>query len=341
MRKWLVGLSISAVLTWAGTVRSQEPPGVIVAEATAVDFPLVVEALGNARANESIEVRPRISSTVTAIRFADGQHVNVGDILIELEDAALRAAVAEAKADLVDSQSKYQRAKELYGSQVISDAQMESLMAQRDADQAALDATEARLAESVVRAPFSGRVGLRRISLGSLVGPSTVVTTLDDTDTIKLDFDVPETALARVAVGLRVVARSAAWPDSTFVGKVQSVDTRVDPVSRTVTVRALIPNPQGLLRPGMFLTVNLLRENIIALMIPEQAIMPEQSRQFVLVVDGNEIVEKREVQVGRRRPGYVEVLRGLSAGDLVIAEGTQKAKPGNSVTVVDRIEVTP
>lgn len=325
----------------AGPSYAQDAPGVIVAPATLIDFPLVVEALGNARANESIEVRSRISSTLTAIRFVDGQHVNKGDILVELEDAELRADVAEAKASLVDSNSKYERAKELFENKLVSDSQMESLRAQRDADQAGLDAAEARLAEAVVRAPFSGRVGLRRVSLGSLVGPSTIITTLDDTDTIKLDFDVPETALARVEVGLPVVARSAAWPDQTFTGQVQSVDTRIDPVSRTVTVRALIPNPKELLRPGMFLTVNLMRHNIMALMIPEQAIVPEQSRQFVFVVDGDGIVDKREVRVGRRRPGQVEVLSGLRNGELVVAEGTQKAQPGRQVTIIERMEVSP
>jgi membrane fusion protein (multidrug efflux system) len=147
---------------------------VIVARATALEFPLVVEALGNARANESIEVRPRISSTVTAIRFSDGQHVSKGDVLVELENAELQAAVAEAKAALVDSESKYERAKELFQSQPVSDSQMETLKGQRDSDRAALDAAEVRLAETVVRAPFSGRAGLRRVSLGSLVGPSTV-----------------------------------------------------------------------------------------------------------------------------------------------------------------------
>jgi membrane fusion protein (multidrug efflux system) len=338
-RSTLPAVAVAALWFAGSAALAQEPPGVIVAEATALDFPLVVEALGNARANESIEVRPRITSTVSAIRFTDGQRVGRGDILIELEDAELRAAVAAARAALVDSESKYTRAMELFQSELVSDSQLESMEAARDADQASLDAALARLDETVVRAPFHGRVGLRRVSLGSLVGPSTVITTLDDTDTIKLDFDVPETALSRLASGLPVVARSAAWPESTFVGKVLSVDTRVDPVSRTVTVRALVPNPHGLLRPGMFLTVNLLRENITALMIPEQAIVPEQSRQFVLVVGGEGIVTKREVQVGRRRPGQVEILQGLSQGDVVVAEGTQKARHGSPVTIAGRMEV--
>lgn len=336
------GLIIVGVLALAAiAVHAQEPPGVIVSEVRAVPFPLVVEALGNARANESIEVRSRISSTVTTIRFKDGQHVNKGDVLVELEDAELRADVAEARASLIDSQGKYERARELFDNQLISDSQIESLMAQRDADQAALDAAEARLDEAVVRAPFKGRVGLRRVSLGSLVNPATVITTLDDTDIIKLDFDVPETALARVGEGLPVTAHSAAWPESTFVGKVLSVDTRVDPVSRTITVRALIPNTHDLLRPGMFLTVNLLRDNIVSIVVPEQAIVPEQSRQYVLVVAENGMVSKREVKVGRRRPGQVEILQGLEGGELVVAEGTQKAQPGRTVTIVDRMDVTP
>jgi membrane fusion protein (multidrug efflux system) len=183
-------------------------------------------------------------------------------------------------------------------------------------------------------------VGLRRVSVGALVGPATVITTLDDTDPIKLDFDVPETALGRLAVGLPVVARSAAWPDSAFEGEVASIDTRVDPVSRTVKVRARVPNPRGLLRPGMFLTVNLLRRDVTALMVPEQAIVPEQSEQFVFVVGEDGTVQKRRVATGRRRPGQVEVLTGLEAGETVVAEGTQKVQPGTAVEIVGSIEVS-
>jgi membrane fusion protein (multidrug efflux system) len=179
------------------------------------------------------------------------------------------------------------------------------------------------------------------VSLGALVGPTVVVTTLDDTDPVNVDFDVPETALGRLAEGLPVEARSAAWPDTTFHGAVASIDTRVDPVSRTVTVRARIANPDGLLRAGMFLTVKLLRRDVTALVIPEQAIVPEQSRQFVLVVLDGGTVEKRPVTTGRRRPGQVEVLSGLEEGELVIAEGTQNARPGDTVDIVGRIEMTP
>jgi membrane fusion protein (multidrug efflux system) len=336
-----LALASVAALVPAAPVPAQNAPGVVVATATRVQFPLTVEALGTARANESVDIRPKITETVTAIRFTEGQHVEAGQILVTLDDAEMRAEVAAAKAALVDSESQYARAEELFRSKLVSESELESRAARRDADRAALDAAESRLSDTVIRAPFAGRVGLRRVSMGSLVAPSVVITTLDDTDTIKLDFDVPETALSRVQEGLPVTAHSAAWPDSDFAGTVASVDTRVDPVSRTVTVRALVPNRHDLLRPGMFLTVDLVREEVTALMIPEQAIVPEQSRQFVLVVGDDGIVERREVELGRRRPGQVEVTRGLAEGERVVAEGTQKARPGGAVQIVGQIEVTP
>jgi membrane fusion protein (multidrug efflux system) len=175
---------------------------------------------------------------------------------------------------------------------------------------------------------------LRRVSLGSIVGPSTVITTLDDTSSIKLDFDVPEVFLSRLQPGLRVTARSAAWPDLVFSGEVIAIDTRLDPVSRTVTVRALLPNREARLRPGMFFTVTVLKDDVEALMIPEQAIVPERSNQYVFVVGPDDVVERRLVRSGRRRPGEVEILDGLVPGERVVTEGTQKVRPGQQVTIL-------
>lgn len=334
-RAVVLGLALLGV---AGSV-SGEPPQVIVAEATAVSFPLTLEALGTTRANESVEIRPGISQLVTAIGFEEGQVVEKGHVLVELEDTEALAAVASARAALVISQGQERRARELFKTRSISEAELEQRTAQRDADRAALEAAQARLADSRIRAPFEGRVGLRRISVGSWVTPETVVTTLDDTDPVKVDFDVPERALARLREGLSLSARSVAWPEVRFEGEVATVDTRVDPVSRSVTVRAVVPNPEGRLRPGMFLTVELLKEEVSALVVPEQAVVPEQSRQFVLVVGAEGRVEKREIRTGRRRPGQVEVVDGLRAGERVVAEGTQKVRPGDPVEVVGEVAV--
>ena len=296
----------------------------VVSTAEMKSFPLSAEALGNARANESVEIRPEITAAIVEILFEEGQEVTRGDVLVRLQSSE----------PLVDSESQYRRSQELFRTRVVSESQLEQLEAQRDADLAAVNAAQARLDHTVIRAPFAGRLGLRRVSLGSVVGPSTIITTLDDTSSIKLDFNVPEVFLSRLAPGLTVTAHSAAWPDESFKGVVTAIDTRVDPVSRTITVRALMPNTDNRLRAGMFLTVTVLKEDVESLLIPEQAIVPERSNQYVFVVGPDNTVERRVVETGRRRPGEVEITEGLEPGERVITEGTQKVRPGQKVVIL-------
>jgi membrane fusion protein (multidrug efflux system) len=208
--------------------------------------------------------------------------------------------------------------------------QLESKM---QADKARVQVARARLDDLTIKASFTGRVGLRRISTGSLVSPGSLITTLDDLSTIKLDFSLPEALLAHVSPGLEVHATSIAYPGVDFRGKVASVDTRVDPVTRSVMVRALVPNQDNLLRPGMLLSVVVTQQTTNALVIPEQAVVSEQSREYVYVVkDG--IVDKRQVHTGRRRPGEVEILDGLQENDIIVVEGTQRLHLGVRVEVL-------
>ncbi len=329
-------LVVAASLAPAPLRAAPDAPGVIVSEAQEVAFPLTIEALGTARANESIDIRSLVSQRIVAIRFKEGERVETGRVLVELQSAEARADVASAKATLAESTSQLRRAQQLYETKAVSASELDQRLTRRDADKAALDAASARLADTQVSAPFAGVLGLRNVSLGSYVTPDDVITTLDDTDPIKLDFAVPETVLAQLATGLPIAAKSAAWPGVDFVGRVQSIDTRVDPVSRTLTVRALLPNAEARLRPGMFLTVTLLRDDVRALVVPETAIVPERSRRFVLVVGADDTAERREVRTGRRSPGLVEITGGLSAGEVVVVEGTQKAIPGRTVRVIER-----
>lgn len=333
---WAAASSVQAQARAQGVGPSaNEPPvKVLVSTAEIRSFPLSAEALGNARANEAIDVRAEITAAITAIRFDEGQWVEKGTVLVELENAAQLAAVASAKAALVESSSQLKRSEELFRTNVVAASQLEQLRAKQEADQAHLHAAQSRLVQAVIRAPFAGRLGLRRVSMGAIVDPNTVITTLDDTSLIKLDFEVPEVFLARLEPGLAVKAHSAAWPGIEFQGEVISVDTRVNSVTRTISVRAILPNEDGQLRPGMFLTVSLLREDVSALMVPEAAIVPERSKQFVYALDDANVVSLREVQTGRRRPGEVEITSGLSAGDRVITEGTQKVRPGQTVNAV-------
>ncbi len=205
-------------------------------------------------------------------------------------------------------------------------------------DEATVEAARARLDNTIIRAPFAGRTGLRRVSPGSFVNTSTVITTLDDISKIKLDFSVPEAFLTAVTEGMNIVAQSLVYPDRSFLGVVTSIDTRLDPVSRAVQVRAIIPNDDGALRPGMFLTVDLQRDRGEVLMAPEEAIVPEGTQQYVFVVtDG--IAEKRAVSLGRRIPGQVVIDAGLHAGEAVITEGTHKVRDGSLVESLDQVSV--
>ncbi len=292
-----------------------------------------IEALGTARANESIEIQPRIASLIDHVDFVEGQMVNKGDLLVELENKEIVAGLAVAEASLTESRSIYERSRSLASSQAISASNLEQLLAQVKVDEAQVEAAKARLANTRILAPFAGRVGLRRVSPGSFVNTSTIITTLDDVSQIKLDFSVPETFLTTVSEGMGIVAHSLVYPDREFRGTVSSIDTRLDPVSRSVQARALIPNPDGVLKPGMFLTVDLQRDRGDVLLAPEQAIVPEGTRQYVYVVkDGK--AEKRAVLLGRRIPGFVTIEDGLNPGEEIVTEGTHKIRDGAAVQPV-------
>ena len=312
---------------------SRDPVGVVVAPVRLESLDQVIEALGTARANESVDVTAKVSNLVTAVHFGEGQPVARGALLVELDGAQARAQVAIAQAALTESQAQYKRSRELYTTKALSESQLDQIEATLRSNEARLAVAQAQLADTQIRAPFAGRTGLRRVSVGSLVNPGTVITTLDDTGSIKLDFTVAETYLAALSPGLSISARSAAYPGRTFEGRIASVDSRVDPTTRSVIVRALVPNPDGLLKPGMFLTVRISRGAADALVLPEEALVPEQGDVFVFVVaDGK--AEKRLVHTGQRRVGSVQIVQGLADGEMVVTEGTQKLRDGVAVKVV-------
>jgi membrane fusion protein (multidrug efflux system) len=294
-----------------------------------------INALGTARANEAVEVTSKVSNTVTAVRFSDGQRVQQGQVLVELDSDQARADLAAAEAASAESASQVKRSRELIDSRVISESQFEQLEATMKANAARVAAARSHVDDTVIRAPFTGRVGLRRVSVGSLVSPGTTITTLDDLSVIKVDFSVPENFLAGLRDGLKVTATAAAFPSRDFKGTVTGVDSRIDPVTRSITVRAAVPNPDLLLKPGMFLNVTLARDEHEALMVPEAALVPEQSRQFLFVIEDGRAM-RREVRIGRRQPGRVEIVAGLKPGEQVIVEGTQKVREGGAVRVLDR-----
>lgn len=309
------------------------PVAVIATEVATQNYVDRFTALGTARANESIEVTSRISSIVTGIHFTEGQRVAAGDLLVELDSAEIRADLTRAEASLKQKRSQFSRSRTLGETRVVSDAELEELEAGVLMAEADVRGARARLDNSYIRAPFPGTVGLRHVSLGDLVGPDTLITTLDDTRLIKLEFTIPETFLSSLESGMPIEAHSNVYPDRDFVGRVGTIDSRIDPVTRSLTVIAELPNEDDAIRPGMFLTVAVEKERENVLLIPEEALVPRQGRQFVFVIEDGKAVE-RQVELGARAPGLAEVRSGLAVGDTIITEGTQKVRNGAAVEIV-------
>lgn len=309
-------------------------PSVVVTSVEQAERPLEIEALGTARAMDAVEITSRVTNVVETIAFEDGQFVEAGDVLIRLDSDEAQADLALAEAALAESRSQYRRSKELFESRTVSESRMVELEAKLRADESRLQAASARLALTVIQAPFSGHVGLRRVSVGSLVTPGTVITTLDDDSVVRLDVSVPERFLALVVPGMQVQARAAAYPDTVFNGTLTALDSRVDPVTRSMTVRATVPNPDGRIRSGMFVSVRLVGGPRSVMIVPEESLVPEGENQYVFVLE-NDRVSKREVTLGQRRPGEVEILAGVEVGERVVVEGTQKIADGVQVQTVE------
>ncbi len=319
----------------AERARVEQAIPVIAGRVEAMTWQDSVEALGTAQANESVTITAKVADIVTKVAFADGQEVEAGQLLVALSDRAEVAQLEEAQAALFDAERQYARTRELVDAGMLNRSALDQQQALRDAARARVEALRARLADRVITAPFAGRLGLRRVSPGSLVTPGTVITTLDDISRIKLDFSVPETFLAAVAVGQQIRARSAAFPDRSFEGTVRAVDSRVDPVTRTFVVRAELPNPDRLLKPGMLLVVALLGTPRTALVVPELAVFQVGSRHYAFRIDEDQMrVEQRELTLGGRRPGVVEVVSGLAEGELVVVEGAIRLRHGARVRLV-------
>ena len=294
-----------------------------------------VESVGTALANESVSITPKVSDIVTRIHFSDGDFVEQGDLLVELTNSAETARLSEATTALDDARRNLERMEQLRSDNLVAISDLDDASSRVETARARLEGVMANMQDRVVVAPFSGMLGFRNISEGTLVTPSTVITTLDDVSTIKLDFNVSESFLAQLMSGLQVRANSIVYPGREFVGDVQVVASRVDPVTRSVQVRAEIANPDLALRPGMLLTVGMMLNEREAIVVPEQAIVPAQGRQYVFVVDEENIARRVEVRLGIRRPGIVEIVTGVVPGQRVITEGVAQVRPDQPVRILN------
>lgn len=314
---------------------AKAPIPVVTAMITSELFTEKLEALGTTKANESVVVTPTVEERVIGILVDDGDFVSKGQVLVKLDDSEAQFLLAEARAALKEQRQQFERMRRLAKTNATSRSQLDEEQGLLDIAAAKVSLLEARLQDYTIRAPFSGILGIRQISIGAVVDSDTVITTLDDTTTIKLDFTIPEAYLGVLKIGMTVSARSLAYPDRSFEGLVTAISSRVDPETRTLTIRAKVPNPDRLLRPGMLLTVDLVKDRSQSLIIPEEAVIQEKDKKFALVVTPGNTVEKIEIVTGRRNPGKLEVISGLNAGQQVIIQGLTRVRPGSSVNVVE------
>jgi membrane fusion protein (multidrug efflux system) len=262
--------------------------------------------------------------------------VEAGQLLVRLSSQEVKASLEASRATLLEQERELVRLKKLVEDGAAPVARLDERKTLSELARRRIQEGEARMADREIVAPFSGRLGLRRISPGALVSPGTVLVTLDQLTTVRLDFQVPEVFLSDLKPGLMIEAKSAAWPERVFEGKVSHVDSRVDPVTRAVTVRAELDNKDLALRAGMLMTTQVGRRPREGNAVPERAVMPLNRRQFVFVIDEKAAVARQvEIQAGARLPGYLEVTEGLETGAKIVADGIMGLKDGDAVEVVD------
>lgn len=332
----LILLTAVLILSTTANCLARQPTPIVAAEVKIKQLHDRVEALGTLRANETVEITASVTDMITAIHFTDGQNVEAGDILAEMTSSEEHALLEEAVSRREEALKRYERVLTLVSRGAVSQAQLDERERESKTAEARFRAIESRLHDRLIKAPFGGAVGLRNISLGALVEPGDVITTLDDVSVMKLDFNVPSIYLATLKQGTPVEAVSPAFPDRRFKGSVSSIDSRVDPVTRSIVARALIDNSDGLLKPGLLMTVELLKNERDALMIPEEALIPTGKKNVVLLVDETKspaLAEQRSVVIGTRRIGEVEILEGLQPGDKVITHGTLKVRSGQEISI--------
>jgi membrane fusion protein (multidrug efflux system) len=288
-------------------------------------------AIGTAKARESVTISAKVSETVQGVHFDSGDTVARGAPLITLTGQQQQASLAAAQANANEADRMYRRQQELAAQQLIARASLDTQRATRDAARAQVAEIRANLADRVIRAPFAGVLGIRQVSPGTLVTPGTPIATLDDVSRVYVDFPVPEAQLANLAIGQSLGARGASYPGRVFAGTVSTIEARIDAATRAVMVRGDFPNPDGALRPGMLLEVQLARPQRQALVVPEIALVQVGLDTFVYRIKPDDSVERVKVEVGGRTAGKVELTAGLKAGDRIVVDGTGKLRVGAKV----------
>lgn len=307
------------------------PTTVEAAKVAAVQLPQAITAVGSLRSDEAIILRPEVSGRIQEILFQEGQRVKAGQVLVRLDSSVQRAELEQAKANLSLNKSKHERALDLQKKGFISSQARDEAENNFRVSQAAADLAEARLAKLELKAPFAGIAGLRQVSVGDYVKDGQDLVNIEEVDPLKVDFRVPEIYLRQVAVNQTLQLSLDAFANETFEGKVAAINPLIDTNGRSIVIRALVRNPGGKMRPGMFARVRLIVGGLAdSLVVPEQSLVPVGDDLFIFkIADGR--AQRVKVEIGQRRNGMAEILRGLAKDEVIITAGQQKVRDGSPV----------
>ncbi len=309
-------------------------PKVVGGTVVEAEFVDEIEAVGTAFANEQTVLTSPVTERIERIVFSDGAFVRRGAVIAQLSRGEESADLNSVEARAREADKQLERLVSLQQRGFATNAAVDEQMAQRDAARADANAIRSRISDRVIRAPFNGVLSLRTVSPGTVVTSGSPIATISDISAIKLDFTVPENFLSAIKPGQTIEATTAAYPDQVFSGTIDNINPLVDPLSRSLTVRAILPNDGQLLRPGMLMTVSIVSETRTGPAIPESALVAQGEQNYVFVVDAENIARRTPIEIGLRANGMVEVRSGLRLGSKIVADGTVKVRDDAPVDAV-------
>lgn len=333
MRSSLSLALIALCLAGCGGKKEPKPRQTPLVEAAPIapaTFADTLDAVGTALANEQVVLSAPVTERIDSVNFADGGFVAKGQVIATMAIAQEKAELAAAQAQALQARQQLERIQALKARGFATAASLDQQLALANAARAAADQSRAAIGDRVIRAPFAGWVSLRTVSPGAIVTAGTAIATVSDLTRIKLDFTVPETRLSSIHEGQPIRARSAAWPDRPFNGTIATIDPVIDPATRAVRVRAILPNPDHALKPGMLLTVSVVSRQRQSLALPELAVVGDGDDRYAFLLEGR-TVKRVKVDTGIRQNGLVEITGGLKPGQMVVTDGVVKLNDGVTV----------
>lgn len=296
-----------------------------------IKFADIIPAVGTGASKESVDITAIVTAKVIEINFKDGDFVKAGTLLVKLDDAKEQAEKRQAEINIEEQEREMLRIEKLFKGRAVSQKSYDEQKTSLARTKTLLAVVNSQISDRHIKAPFTGRLGIRLVSLGDMVSPGTKITSIDDLSVINVDFSLPEKYFAKLKTGSEVSVTNVAYPGEKFIGKISAISPRINHQTRSIEVRAVIDNKDNKLRPGMMFNVEVDMGIADALMIPEKAVttLGEIQSVFKYLPDGT--VKKMEVTLGRRRDGRVEVISGLNSGDTIVVEGVAKLVDGMKV----------